>query len=100
MTATVAASAAPAWAVKVWADDVNVYAELPSQNGPCVVAYARSEGGLSRCLATLGAFHSAEGHGEPYPRPPSMSKKLLSEGLRPQDLESARLALKQLGIIK
>lgn len=100
MTATVADSAAPSWAVKVWADDVNVYAELPSLSGPCVVAYPKSESGLSRCLATLGAFHTKEGSGEPYHRPEAMSKKLIAAGLRPQDLEAARKTLKELGILK
>lgn len=100
MNATVLSSAAPPWAIKVWADDVNIYGEVPSVNGPCVVAYRRSEGGLAMALSTLGAMHSAEGGGQPYLRPPTIAKKLLKEGITPADLEAAREALKDLGLLK
>jgi hypothetical protein len=100
MSATVLFSAAPAWAIKVWADDISVYAEVPSVNGPCVVAYRKSEGGLSQALATLGAMHSAEGGGQPYLRPATIAKKLIADGITQPDLDAARLALKELGIIK
>jgi len=100
MTATFAPSAAPPWAIRVWADDRSVYAEVPSINGPCVVAYARSEGGLSQALTTLGAMHTAEGHGDPYLRPAAVAKNLMKDGITQKDLDSARAALKELGILK
>lgn len=100
MNATVLPSAAPPWAIRCWADDINVYAEVPSVNGPCVVAYARSEGGLSQALATLGAMHSAEGGGQPYLRPLAVSKKLISEGITQPDLDAARAALIECGVLK
>jgi hypothetical protein len=93
-------SAAPAWAVKCWSDDVNVYAELPSINGPCVVAYPRSEGGMSRCLSTLGAYHTAEGSGQPYLRPAVIAKKLMADGITQNDLDAAHAALLECGILK
>jgi hypothetical protein len=100
MTASVLPSAAPTWAIRCWADDINVYAEVPSVNGPCVVAYRRSEGGLSQCLQTLGAFHSAEGGGEPYLRPAHIAKKLIADGITQPDLDAARAALLELGILR
>lgn len=100
MPATIANSAAPPWAVKVWADDNNIYAEVPSHNGPCVIAYARSEGGLSKILTTLGALHTVEGHGEQYLRPHLLTKQMISDGITNPDLESARKALLELGLIK
>lgn len=90
---TVAPTAAPTWAIRVWADDRSVYAEVPSVNGPYVVCYPRSEGGLAKALATLGAMHSAEGSGEPYLRPTAVSKKLMQEGITQRDLEEAGIAL-------
>lgn len=100
MTATVAPSAAPPWAIKVWADDINVYGEVPSVNGPCVVAYRKSTGGLEQCLATLGAMHSAEGGGAPYLRPVHIAKRLIAEGITQPDLDAAREALQEMGILK
>lgn len=100
MTATVCPTAAPPWAIKCWADDLNVYAEVPSVNGPCVVAYRKSTGGLAQALATLGALHSAEGGGQPYLRPPSIAKRLVKEGITQPDLDAARAALVEIGILK
>ena len=100
MTATVLPSAAPAYAVKVWADHINVYAEVPSLNQPCVVAFPLSESGLSKLLQLLGARLADEGSGQPYLRPPTIAKKLMAEGIDQRDLDTARLVLEQLGIIK
>lgn len=100
MSATVLPSAAPPWAIRVWSDDINVYAEIGSVNGPCVVAYRRSEAGLSQCLQTLGAAHSVEGGGQPYLRPAVIAKKLIADGITQPDLDAARVALQEMGIIK
>jgi hypothetical protein len=45
----------PPWAVVMWADDNNIYAELPMTNGgpSYVTRYPKSEGGLSAALAVL-----------------------------------------------
>jgi hypothetical protein len=98
--ANVLPTAAPAYAVKVWADDLNIYAEVPSINQPCVVAFPYSESGLSRALAMLGAKHTVEGAGELYQRPPVLDKKMQKEGLDQRDLDAARACLKSLGILK
>lgn len=93
-------TAAPPYAVKVWTDDRNVYAEVPSINSPCVVAFPISEGGLSKCLQLLGARHTIEGAGLPYIRPVHVAKGLLKEGLTQKDLDLAAAALRQSGILK
>lgn len=98
--AEVAKTAAPPWAVKCWSDDHSVYAELPSVNGPCVIAFPISSGGLSKCLELLGARHSVEGAGLPYVRPVHVAKGLMKEGLTQRDLDLAAAALRQSGILK
>lgn len=100
MTATVAPSAAPPWAIRVWADDLNIYAEIASLNQPCVITVPISEGGLSRILSILGAKHSSEAAGEPYLRPAIVAKEMMREGLTQRDLDLARQSLKSLGILK
>lgn len=98
MTATFAKSAAPAYAVLCWADELNIYAQLPSINGPYVARFARSEGGLSAALHHMGAVH-IEHSGTPYVCPPLLSKELMAKGLTQNDREAARDALKKLGVI-
>lgn len=93
-------TAAPSWAVKVWADDVSIYAEVASINSPCVISAPFTEGGLSRILALLGAKHQSEAAGIAYQRPPYVAKGLQKEGLTQRDLDKAREALKALGVIK
>ncbi len=100
MSGEVLPTAAPSYAVKVWADDVNVYAEVPSLNAPCVIAFRLSEGGLSKAIALLGARHSAEGGGQPYLRPAVIAKQLIKDGITQPDLDAARVALLELGILK
>jgi hypothetical protein len=100
MSATVAQSAAPLNAILVWCDDNNVYAEVPSLNQPAVLAFPISEGGLSKCLALLGARYSLEGHGETYSRPVVVPKKLLADGITPLDMASASETLRRLGMLK
>ena len=100
MNATVAPSAAPAYAVKVWSDDRNVYAEVPSLNQPCVMAFAISESGLSRILTVLGAAHRSEAAGEPYLRPAVVAAALMKDGITQKHLDAAAAALRELGVIK
>lgn len=95
-------TAAPPYAIRIWADERNVYAELPSVNGPYVAMFIRSEGGLSQALHILGAMHQKETAGAPYLRPeaPVMpSKRLQQSNVTKQDLDSARNVLKKLGVI-
>jgi len=100
MTAEVLPTAAPPYAVKVWADDNSIYAEVPSLNAPCVVSFRLSEGGLAQVLKLLGAQHTLEGSGQPYLRPAVISKKLIVDGVTQPDLDTARSILTQLGILK
>jgi hypothetical protein len=98
MNATVAKSAAPPHAVMVWADERNIYAQLPSINGPYVACFPRSEGGLSQCLHHLGAMH-VEHSGEVYTRPNYPSKELVKQGLTQNDRDVAHMVLKKMGVI-
>lgn len=102
MNATIRDSAAPRYAIRVWADERSIFAELPSINGPYVAEFARSEGGLSQALHILGAMHAIEHAGAQYlrPDPPILPpKKLQAQGITKQDLDSARDILKKLGVI-
>jgi len=101
MTDTVCKTAAPSYAIRIWADERSIFAELPSINGPYVAEFPRSEGGLSQALHTLGAMHAKESHGVPYLRPIANmpSKKLLAEGVTPVDLKKAQDVLKKLGVL-
>lgn len=100
MTDTVAPSAAPAYAVKVWMDDFNIYAEVPSLNSPAVMAFAISEGGLSKCLAVLGAKRLAEASGQQYLRPQYLSREMIKSGVTQVDVNKAAEVLRQMGLIK
>ena len=100
MPATIAPSAAPPYAIRVWCDDNNIFAEVPSINAPCVIAAAFSEGGLSKILEILGAKHRSEAAGIAYERPPYVAKTLQKEGLTQRDLDLARASLKSLRLIK
>lgn len=98
MSATAARSAAPTHAVLMWADERNIYAQLPSQNGPYVAQFPRSEGGLSQALHTMGAMH-IEHSGEPYIRQDIPPKALREAGLTQNDRDATLLVLKKLGVI-
>jgi len=98
MTASVAKSAAPPYAVLMWADEMHVYAQLPSVNGPYVARFARSEGGLAQALHHMGALH-VEHSGEPFVRADIPPKALIQQGLTQNDREAARDVLKKLGVI-
>ena len=98
MTASRAKSAAPAHACLMWADELNVYAQLPSVNGPYVARFSRSEGGLSQALHHMGAVH-IEHSGVPFQRAEIPPKALTQKGLTQNDREAARDVLKKIGII-
>lgn len=100
MTATVLPTAAPPHAIRVWADHMNVYAEVPSLHQPCVLAFPLSSGGLSKVLAILGAKHQEDTAGVPYLRPAVIAKALIADGITQRELDAAREALLELGILK
>jgi len=98
MNASKAKSAAPAYAVLCWADEMNIYMQLPSINGPYVACFSRSEGGLSAGLHHMGALH-IEHSGVPFHRAEIPPKALTMKGLTQNDREAARDALKKIGVI-
>ncbi len=98
MSASRAKSAAPAYAVLCWADEMNIYMQLPSVNGPYVARFARSEGGLSAGLHHMGALH-IEHSGVPFHRAEIPPKALTMKGLTQNDREAARDILKKIGVI-
>src|SRR5262249_36487809 len=95
-------TAAPAYAIRIWANERSIFAELPSINGPYVAEFPRNEGGLSKALHTLGAMRG-DTAGTPYTRPQDValpSKKLAAAGVSTADLRSAHGVLKKLGVVK
>lgn len=100
MTASVAKSAAPPYAIKVWADALNIYAEIPSINSPYVATFRLSEGGLNSILNLLGAKHSTEGAGMVYTIPPqNLSKIVDKDGSSELQRANARDVLRRRGIL-
>lgn len=60
MSATALKSGRPPWAVTAWVDDVNVYVELPTKEGPPYIAsYPQTENGLGKALNVMREMHSA-----------------------------------------
>src|SRR5882762_10262170 len=93
-------TAAPPYAIKCWADERSIFAELPSINGPYVAMFIRSEGGLSQALHILGAMHATEHAGTPYIRPEAPvlpTKRLAQSNLTKEDMDKAREVLKKMG---
>ncbi len=97
MTDTIAATARPAGAFYIWADNKSIYVELSGQHGPYIVPFTRDSIGLSRILELLFA-KTKEYSGEVYIRPGVV------EGYKPKgdfneaQRERAREVLKKLGI--
>lgn len=98
MTASLAPSAAPPWAIRVWSDSEFIYAELPAKDGglPYVMKHAHTDAGLNKILSLMKREHKAAG-AKAYSaisREPLRSKAF-SEGQR----EATRQVLKRLKII-
>lgn len=94
-------SAAPPYAIRMWANERSIFAELPSINGPYVAEFPRTEGGLSKALHELGAM-CRDSAGEPYTRPDPLipNARLAKDNITRHDLESARDVLKKAGLLK
>jgi hypothetical protein len=58
MNAKLAPSAAPANAIRIWADSTRIYAELPGAV-PCILAFTRDGAGLSKVLNLIYARESS-----------------------------------------
>lgn len=109
MTATLARSAAPPNALRMWCDTTAVYTEIPGKppNGlPHVMSFALSEGGLSKALNILRvqhrqAFGFTDYSGTPVDRfgPCAQPSNKPSVGTAIQRAH-AQAVLKRLGIFK
>lgn len=109
MTASLARSAAPPNALRVWVDDRAVYTEIPGKppNGlPHVMSFTLSEGGLSKALNILRvqhrqAFGPMDFAGAPVDRfgPVAQPSNRPSVGTAIQRAH-AQAVLKRLGIFK
>lgn len=101
-----APSFAPPWAVLVWVDATNVYAEFRSSSGdaPLIVKYPKTEGGFAKTLHFAEArFKDTRPKGGYYQMPsdPPKVKKAKKE---PAGTEASRAEahaiLKKMGMIK
>lgn len=103
MTAHLAPSAKPPWSVTCWADDVNVYLEVPG-TPPHILKYPLCEAGLSKALWFLRDVYNKTKPKSPNGKPKSAVIRRF-EGKRevPQFSEesraTAREVLKKLKII-
>lgn len=88
---------APAHAILVWADDLNIYC-APQKQPDRDIAFPKSENGLHRALSILNAEHLA--NPEPYERTQVEPHALTKQNLTLEDLAAAAKALKDLGIIR
>jgi hypothetical protein len=97
MTAQIAVSAAPDWAIQIWCDLTHIYIQLPSQNGPCVLEYPRDSHALSDILNLMKSRHAVEGASGPYLAPPPAIKR--DARFTPVQRDGVRDLLRRKGII-
>lgn len=46
----------PPWAISLWSDITHIYCEIPAKSGPSLVmSFAKTEGGLTKCINLMGA---------------------------------------------
>lgn len=98
MTAEIAKSAAPDWALSVWCDLRNIYVQLPSQHGPCVITYPRDSRGLSLVLDLMKSRHDTEGYGQVYLVPPPPIKR--DDRFSPNQRDLVRDVMRKAGIAR
>ena len=91
MSASLAPSAAPPNALKVWCDSTRIYAELPSSGPTCVMAFPRTGLGLSKVLNLV------YGSGEWAGSIAAPSRKLVGT---PMQHDIAQSILRKQGIIR
>jgi hypothetical protein len=97
MTAELALTAAPDYAVQLWCDLRSIYMQFPSQNGPCIVSFARNTMGLAKALDLLRSRHATEGAGTPYTSPPPPIKR--DSRFSPKQQDIVRDVLRRRGIL-
>lgn len=101
MSATFARSAAPRYALQTWADANSIYLEIPAKDPtrlpPCVLAFSRTEGGLSKALAYVTKRHSDFAGPQQYTAPALPAKPLAGSAMQQAH---AQAALRRLGVFK
>lgn len=99
MMGKAAPSAAPPYAILCWVDSRDIFFELPSQNGPCIVTYPRGTIGFQKALAILFGQYELEGHGEVYSRPQFASSIPDKNGITDKQRQDAHDILRKMKII-
>jgi len=95
MSASLAPSGYPSIAIRVWSDNHNIYAELPSTNKtipPYILSFSRDLAGQTKLLSLILSTREASG----LPQP---SRRKLQVGT-PLQSASAEALLRRKGIIK
>jgi len=100
MSATFAKSAAPPYALRTWADATHIYLEIPAKDPkslpPYVMAFARTEGGLTKALAFVTRRHSDHA-GAPRFNVPELPKPAFGTTIQQAH---AQAVLKRMGIVR
>lgn len=101
MSATLAKSAAPPWAITIWRDATNIYTEVPNKapNGvPFIASYPLSEAGLGKALDQMRTRYNSSA--SPVYRPESLRASNLKPlvGTASQQATAASI-LRKMGII-
>lgn len=97
MSASLAPTAAPPNAIRVWCDSRYIYAELPSKMGgeiPCILSYSRDGRGFSQLLGLL--YGHADNSGL-MPENFHAGRKLTGT---PTQHDMAAATLRRLGMVK
>lgn len=98
MSATIAPTARPLYAVVIWSDENAIYIELTSIHGPCVLRYPLSEGGLSKALHLMSDQHR-QASSPVYNLPPIPSGYKPKGDFNDDQREKARAVLRRLRVI-
>lgn len=101
MSATFARSAAPPYALRTWADARSIYLEIPAKDPtrlpPCVLAFSRTEGGLTKALAYVTKRHTDHAGPPIFDVPKLPAKPLLGSTMQQAH---AQAVLRRLGVFK
>lgn len=94
-------SAAPKHALLIWADAARIYTEIPAKDStklpPYVMAFTKSEGGLTKLLAFVTKRHNDHAGAPVFTKPEPTLKVLTGSALQQAH---AQAVLKRLGVFK
>lgn len=110
MMGTAARSAAPPWAITLWCDNSNVYAEFLALSGPpLVIKKPKTNAGFAALLEFANSRFKADQPKGGYYQIPSMIVPKMPQGAKgkakeqvgtSKSREEAHLILKKLGMLK